>query len=1339
MDIFHKKSHTHTIHMNRIALNSTLRRALLLMALFAGTFATADAQDIHEDGYALLPGGCHFYVDIDEETGERHVYQGAEAQAASTRRKAHAASTSDGLGQYGKSSLGPIGSMGDVEIPVVLADFSDQKFLSTDDATTIAKVDRWFNEEGYSDEGMTGSVRDYFIAQSGGMFRPHFKIMGLQHTGNSVATYGAGGSNQENVEGLAHKVCPPYNYSQWGSTVPLCIIMYAGNGQHQSGQDSQIWAKFVEYSGLGDAASLFGQHFRSYLYINESNGYEMNGIGTACHEISHAMGLPDIYDTKGGGCVTPGLWDLMASGNYVNGGHTPMAYSALERSQCGWLQIRELSGTGACTLKPQEAALVRSSGYNGEYYIFENRTNNRWTPSDMGGGLLVFHVEYGSSQWENSKVNTVAGHPRMMFVFANNASSASYSSEYKAALYPSPAKNDRLDPSSTPAMTAYNGDFNGKGIYNIRRCGTDITFDYGAAISDVRPIYNSVDEYTAPSAVHNMLRKVGTTPVASISQIDESKSYALYNPHFTTYATYNPGTSNGRKYLWAMGMTGDETHAVSYNAMSTPYSPASNYNTWRVKKLSDGRVMLQNEGSGLYLSTNFTSANVPCPWDANASSLYVKELSSGLFAFSTSGNDGDWACVAPQNGDRPIVNWLSSDDGAGWQLFPIEVGEDKYTAGETAFPINFDKTASGTSTEGRSLSYVALRTTDGNVQRADAASPIRTYQNLSATTFTVKKNSVIYPSIGYNGAWMHGYFYIDYNQDGQLSMPTTHSNRDTDLCSFNFWSEGMTGNRGYNSSGNYISNQTNYVVDNVMSLPAAIAPAVPGTYHMRYKVDWDNIQPGGSTQIVENSGFIVDVTLVVEDDGVAEHPDADLDPVFPISVAKKAQGTHSDGNRVATYVALTPEGGEEQRIDAFGSRQIYQNLTNLAAFTVKAGSKFTPAIGYNGSWMHGYLYIDANQDGTLVADASTGSKTNEMLSYTFYNSTSETNGYNSLGVLLSGDNRNSVQNGAITLPVCTAPSTPGTYYMRYKVDWNNIEPGGSTVQNNLIAANNGYILDVKLVVTEDDTVDPIDPVDPLDPVDPIDPVDPDGGDYFTPDPNSETVFPISVATNAEGQNTGRTLSYVALTVEGGEEQKVGFSPAVRRIYNDCRNEAFVVNPGDRFLPTIGFNGSWMHGYLYIDLDRNGELSYNPNAVSQSGTDCVAFSFWSGSASDTAGYDSDNNRITGDKRNVVINDKLIQLPVVTAPSTPGVYYMRYKVDWNDVNPAGSTVTNNTILKNSGFIVDLALRVKDPLDINGDGRVTIADVAEAVTLLLVNDDNSGVTFQTVEAIRDRILQK
>lgn len=310
----------------------TFRFALLLVFILGG-FASAMAQN--DNDFQLQPGGCHFFIDIDEETGERHVYQGAEAHAASTRRKAHAASTSDGLGQYGKSSLGPIGSMGDVEIPVVLADFSDQKFLSADDATTITKVDRWFNEEGYSDEGMTGSVRDYFIAQSGGMFRPHFKIMGVQHTGNPVATYGAGGSNQENVEALAHKVCPPNDYSQWGSTVPLCIIMYAGNGQHQSGNDSQIWAKFVEYSGLGDAASLFGQRFRSYLYINESNGYEMNGIGTACHEISHAMGLPDIYDTAGSGCVTPGLWDLMASGNYVNGGHTPMAYSALERSQCG--------------------------------------------------------------------------------------------------------------------------------------------------------------------------------------------------------------------------------------------------------------------------------------------------------------------------------------------------------------------------------------------------------------------------------------------------------------------------------------------------------------------------------------------------------------------------------------------------------------------------------------------------------------------------------------------------------------------------------------------------------------------------------------------------------------------------------------------------------------------------------------------------------------------------------------------------------------------------------------------------------------------------------------------
>lgn len=1061
----------------------------LLSLLLAAAAMTAAAQNVqqqqHDENFFMLPeGGCHILVDIDEETGERTVYSGAEADAISARRKAHYASTADGLGSYGKSGVGVVNTIGDVTIPVILADFSDQSFMPS---TTVESIDRWFNEEGYSDDGNAGSVRDYFIAQSGGMFRPYFKVMGMAHTGKSYATYGSGNANTENTEALANAVTGNWGYD--GMTVssgaikyvPLCIIMYAGPGEHRGAGENRIWAKFSE-AGTYFHSGLFSQYFKSFLFINEciqsGSTSTMEGIGTACHEISHALGLPDLYDTGGAGCPTPGNWDLMATGNYVNGSRMPMAMCALERSQCGWLQIKELSAAGRYRLAPSEAALVRNSSNSKEYYILENRTNNHWTPQNMDGGLLVYHVDYDRSAWENTRVNYDANHPRMMFVYANNAGGASYESDYHNTLYPSPSKNDELSPNSVPAMTAYTGSFSGKPIYNIRRDGIYISFDFINRSSGVEPIYNAVSEKSIPAAQFNQMRRLAASPLSSISQVKDGQLYALYNPHFTSYAIYSDVSSNSRRYPWVAGMTGDDTHAVSYNVMAQPYSPASTYGLWRVKKVDDEMYYFQNEGSGLYLTTPFRTVNSTCEWNANPSIVHVAQRSDGLFTISTSRGAGDFACVAPQNGDRPLVNWEYDDAGAGWQLVPVEEFNDNYKPSSMFFPVNVDLAVSGTSTENRSLAYVALQQTGKDVQKAEARSPLRVCQNMTDVTFTVEPNSVIRPTIGYNGSWMHGYFYIDYDQNGVLSVPASHGDRSKDLCAFSFWSEGATGTKGYNSSGNYIDSRTNLVQNNVISLPSAIAPQQPGTYHIRYKVDWDNIDPAGSSTIVENNGFIVDVTLVVSDNGGTvdpeppvdpEHPSTPGDVVFPISFDKDATGKHSDTNRKLTYVAIQEEGGEVQACSAVKPYNTYQNLTSTAEFVLAPGAKFIPSIGYGGTWMHGYFYVDLDHDGTLSYDRSGYVKGKDLLAYTFWNSSSDSYGYNSAGTMLSGGNRSTVQDGAITMPAAVAPSEPGVYYARFKVDWNCIDPAGSAVTGNTIVGNNGFVVDVVIRV-----VDPLD-------------------------------------------------------------------------------------------------------------------------------------------------------------------------------------------------------------------------------------------------------------------------
>lgn len=626
---------------------------LLIAALVAGKiFAIAPPLD----DVCFPSGGCHVLVDIDSVTGHRTVISADQA-----RHRVHSASTSDGLGKYGTSGMGVIGTIGEVTIPVIMADFSDQGFLST---TTIAKVEEWFNGENYTENGNVGSVRQYFIDQSGGMFRPTFKVLGISHTNRTVAYYGA----NENVENLSHDVTGGYNYSAFSrqsgliNYVPLCVIYYAGQGEHRGAGADKIWAKFVEYTSGYDYSSLFAQHFKSYLYINEANGKTMDGIGTACHELCHAFGLPDVYDTAKTGCRVPGNWSLMSSGNYLSDGHSPVDLCAYERSMLGWLNMKELTEAGNYRLAPSEAAFVRNSSNSREYYILENRsTSAKWTPSSMSGGLLVYHIDYDKSAWENKKINVDDNHPRMMFVAADNNYKNETLFDYHRDLYPY-LKNDSLTPTSIPAMTAYTGDFRGKSIYSIKRDKRDITFDFKEKTIPVEPIVEKF--YT---------NRQLDAPIQSLAELQSGQRYALYNPHFTAYIVYAPKYSETN--VWTAEAQGDESHPLRTQDYAQPLDITSTFSAWEIKA-SGGQYVFQNEGSRLFLTTPGTSGSTACSWSRLEKGMKVSSSAPGLFNLTTSGADIDYLCAAPQLAEWPLSTWYASDEGCQWQIIPIEEKAD---------------------------------------------------------------------------------------------------------------------------------------------------------------------------------------------------------------------------------------------------------------------------------------------------------------------------------------------------------------------------------------------------------------------------------------------------------------------------------------------------------------------------------------------------------------------------------------------------------------------------------------------------------------------------------------
>ena len=144
--------------------------------------------------------------------------------------------------------------------------------------------------------------------------------------------------------------------------------------------------------------------------------------------------------------------------------------------------------------------------------------------------------------------------------------------------------------------------------------------------------------------------------------------------------------------------------------------------------------------------------------------------------------------------------------------------------------------------------------------------------------------------------------------------------------------------------------------------------------------------------------------------------------------------------------------------------QMYVPKTDKV-FTVAQDSEVTVELNASGSWMNAFVYVDTDKNGFTAGIADDNyTPTGDLVSYSFYNQgySDDNNGRNSAGESISGGNRST-----LALPKFTAPSTPGTYRMRVKYDWCNLNPAGDTgnYYNGSFAGNGAAIVDFTLVVT----------------------------------------------------------------------------------------------------------------------------------------------------------------------------------------------------------------------------------------------------------------------------------
>lgn len=374
---------------------------------------------------------------------------------------------------------------------VILVEFKDKKFVTENPQPTFQ---RFFNEEGYNEGGMAGSVKDYFKKQSYDNLTIEFDVVGPYTTANDMEYYGAhykddSGNDHNDIHPVlmvreavdaAHEAGVDFSKYDWDKdgNVDQVFVIYAGYSEAQGAAPETIWphewalsaeSKRVKYDDVwintyGCAAELLG-----------SEGTTMDGIGTACHEFSHCLGLPDMYDTDYSGGYGMAYWDVMNGGSYLDNSRTPAGYTSYERWFSGWMEpveIKELTQIeGMKPLATHAEAYVlynegRKKDITGEYYLLENRQPVGFDAKLYGHGMLILHVDYNENAWTSNKVNDDVDHQRCTIIPADNQFAQNYYNDIAGDPWPGVTGNTLLNNYSTPAATVFSKNTDGKYFMN---------------------------------------------------------------------------------------------------------------------------------------------------------------------------------------------------------------------------------------------------------------------------------------------------------------------------------------------------------------------------------------------------------------------------------------------------------------------------------------------------------------------------------------------------------------------------------------------------------------------------------------------------------------------------------------------------------------------------------------------------------------------------------------------------------------------------------------------------------------------------------------------------------
>ncbi|MDR2556570.1 MAG: M6 family metalloprotease domain-containing protein, partial [Bacteroidales bacterium] len=397
-------------------------------------------------------------------------------------------------------------------MPVIIVSFTDRACIFSK-----ADFDTIFNMRGLDKPPYTGSIADYFYDNSRGTFEFTSDIFGPYTLSKNMSHYGGNDryGNDINPQAMVREAVQlahndGCDFSQYDADeddyVDGVHIIFAGEGEETTSEANAIWSHEWE---LFPTVTLDGKKVSIYSCSPELNAPGiLSSIGAPAHEMGHALGLPDFYDTdyenSGGEAVSPGEYDLMDMGSYNNDGYTPPLHNAWSRMFLGWLERKNLTEAASVNMPPAEEATicyVVETKTEHEYFVLDNRPVSKWDAWEnvyprLGAGLLIFAVDLNNGHWDDNCLNCNPA-TRGFYIKQANGGNSSKSRMGTGTPFPGSTNKTAFTDSTSPNAVSKAGEATEKPITNIRiDIDNHILFDFMGGGDPEPPI--------PPSAIENL-------------------------------------------------------------------------------------------------------------------------------------------------------------------------------------------------------------------------------------------------------------------------------------------------------------------------------------------------------------------------------------------------------------------------------------------------------------------------------------------------------------------------------------------------------------------------------------------------------------------------------------------------------------------------------------------------------------------------------------------------------------------------------------------------------------------------------------------------------------------